>query len=86
MTGRHSFVLRIEHDFVSAELALLIGRLATAGCADALLDTDTPGLISMTFTRDGDSLERAVMRAVAEVRTVVPETPLGLLALPDDSP
>jgi len=66
-----------EHD-----MDALVGRLAEAGCDDALIGIGQPGRIALAFTREAACAEEAILSAMDNVRSVLPDATL-IEATPD---
>lgn len=68
-----------DHD---RDLDALVERLGAAGCDDALVGVGQPGRLALEFSREAESAEEAVRRALADVKSVVPSARL-IEASPD---
>ncbi|MDU6389703.1 MAG: DNA-binding protein, partial [Pantoea sp.] len=60
----------------------LLQRLIEAGCDDALVGSGVPGKVALEFTREAPSAKRAVLSAIQEVQSAVPDAQL-IEAAPD---
>jgi len=59
-----------------------VGKLAAAGCDDALIGIGQIGRIALDFTRSADSAFKAISSAMKDVRAAIPEAQL-IEASPD---
>lgn len=60
----------------SADPGALVERLGAAGCTDAVVGTGLPGRIALSFKRDACSAKDAVVTALRDVKTAIPESEL----------
>jgi pimeloyl-ACP methyl ester carboxylesterase len=56
----------------AADIDELIEQLGEAGCDDAVIGTGQPGRIALDFIRDAPSAEKAIVSALAAVKTAIP--------------
>ncbi|MBC2769321.1 helix-turn-helix transcriptional regulator [Pusillimonas minor] len=54
----------------------LVGRLAEAGCDDALVGVGLPGRLALEFTREAEDADIAVRSALADVQRAIPSATL----------
>ncbi|MEW8308250.1 MAG: DNA-binding protein [gamma proteobacterium symbiont of Ctena orbiculata] len=54
-----------------------VDALFEAGCDDAIVGTGVKGGISLDFTREADSVEKAIASAVENVKTAIPGAKLS---------
>ncbi len=50
----------------------LLERLGEAGCDDALVGIGIPGRVSLTFSRDADTAQQALVSALEDVKRALP--------------
>jgi hypothetical protein len=55
------------------EEAALLDALFDAGCGDAVVGLGRPGLIGLSFSREGADAETVIRRAFAEAVEALPE-------------
>ncbi|AME22537.1 helix-turn-helix transcriptional regulator [Burkholderia sp. PAMC 26561] len=72
----YTFTLKYRLSETDCDHEELIGRLAAAGCDDALIGIGQPGRIALAFTREADSAEAALMSALADVKSAIPTAAL----------
>lgn len=71
---------RIEGECPDADQ--LMNKLGDAGCTDALAELGVAGQVSLEFIREADSAEEAILSAIKDVQSAIPnarliETPDG---------
>lgn len=76
------FTLKYQLNPGENDMDALLGRLAEAGCDDAIIGIGQPGRIALEFTREAESAEDAILSALENVRSVLPEATL-IEASPD---
>jgi len=78
----YEFTLRFDVSRVTAGLDECVELLGSTGCDDALIGIGIPGRIALMFARESESAEAAVLSALRDVVTALPEA--GLVeATPD---
>ncbi|MGK5023809.1 helix-turn-helix transcriptional regulator [Janthinobacterium sp. RB2R34] len=70
------FTLKYRLPDEGTDLDALAERLAAGGCDDALLGLGQAGRLALEFTRDAASARQAVLGAMSDVKTVIPEAQL----------
>jgi len=60
----------------SADPDTLVERLGAAGCDDAVVGIGHPGRIALDFARDACSVKEALVTAIRDVKTALPEAEL----------
>jgi predicted DNA-binding transcriptional regulator AlpA len=78
----YTFTLRYKLADGDQEPDKLVGRLADAGCDDALIGIGQRGYLALEFTREADSALEAFQAAPADVRSGIPDAAL-VEAAPD---
>jgi hypothetical protein len=78
----YEFTLRFDVSSHAEEPAELIDKLGEHGCDDATIGVGIPGRLAMMFSREADSAEDAVLSAVRDVRSALPDAVL-VEAAPD---
>ncbi|MGV8084528.1 MAG: DNA-binding protein [Coriobacteriia bacterium] len=78
----YEFTLRFNAARVRIASSLWTDMLAETGCDDATIGVGIPGRLGMMFARKAESAENAVLSAVRDVRTALPEARL-VEAAPD---
>ena len=76
------FTLAFRLADFSVPMDLRLERLAEARCDDALAGIGHPGQIALAFSREGQSARDAVLSALTDVRTALPDARL-IEASPD---
>jgi hypothetical protein len=76
LLSEYDFTLRFDTSEVGLSPEECVERLAECGCDDALIGTGIPGRIALDFVRDAESAEEAVLGAIADVKTALPEATL----------
>ena len=77
---QYEFTLRFvlpSMDIVSDEL---VERLGNAGCDDALIGVGHSGRIALEFARSSESARTAILSAIRDVRSALPEGELAEVA------
>ena len=69
----YEFTLKLS---TTAGLHELVERLGEAGCTDALPGVGQPGRLALAFTRESASARDAIVSAIEDVKTILPETQL----------
>lgn len=72
----YEFTLKFKLEAGDSNADEVVERLGTAGCDDALVGIGQPGRIALNFTRDHESAEKAVISALKDVKSVIPEAKL----------
>jgi|SRR5882672_9742208 len=72
----YEFTLKFKLPPSDTNTEEVVERLAAAGCTDALVGIGQPGRIALNFTRDVDSAETAVIGALKDVKSAIPEAKL----------
>lgn len=70
------FEMKFKLGAANADPDVLVERLGTAGCNDALVGIGIPGRIALSFTRDACSAKEAVVTALRDVTTAIPDAEL----------
>ncbi len=78
----YEFELRFSLPTTSQNPEDFIGRLAEAGCTDALVGIGQAGRLALHFTRDANSAFEAIMSAINNIKSAIPEASL-IEAAPD---
>ena len=79
----HCFTIRAEVD-PSKPVDAYVEALGAAGCTDALIGTGTPGVIALDFSHEAVSQISAVVSAVKQVESAIPDAlACTLIANPD---
>jgi hypothetical protein len=60
----------------SADADTLVVRLGAAGCDDACVGIGHPGRIALDFARNACSVKEAVLTAIRDVKTAIPDAEL----------
>lgn len=68
-----AFDLIFETPEGAMEEAALLDALFEAGCGDAVVGLGRPGLIGLSFSREGADAETVIRRAVAESVEALPK-------------
>jgi len=80
--GEYDFTLKFALGRQEADPGSFIERLMQEGCDDALVGIGKPGRIALSFSREADSAEDAVIRALSDVKRAIPDA-VFLEATPD---
>lgn len=72
----YDFELEFKLASADEDLEELIGRLGEAGCDDSTVGIGAPGRIGLTFIREAESAQQAIISAIADVRRAIPEVEL----------
>jgi len=78
----YEFTLRFDVSSHEEQPAELIDKLGEQGCDDATIGIGIPGRLGMMFSREAESAEDAVLSAVRDVRSALPDAVL-VEAAPD---
>lgn len=78
----YDFVLKFKLAEGSADANDLVERLGQAGCDDAIVGIGQPGRIALSFIREAESAQQAVISALEDVKRAVPDAEL-IEATPD---
>lgn len=78
----YDFVLKFKLAEGSADTNDLVERLGEAGCDDAVVGIGQPGRIALSFMREADSAQQAVISALEDVKRAIPDAEL-IEASPD---
>ena len=71
----HSFELTFELPG-SADIDAVVESLAE-NCSDSIVGIGAPGIVALAFDREAEDLQRAVTRAIEDVRNAVPGATLA---------
>ncbi|WP_308142660.1 hypothetical protein [Burkholderia pseudomallei] len=80
----HQFTLRFRLGPADGNRDDIIERLGAAGCTDALVGIGAAGHVSLAFSREAASLEKAIQEAIANVKAALPGA--ELIAVELESP
>ncbi len=72
----YEFTLRFTLPSAGLASDELVDRLGDAGCDDALIGVGHAGRIALEFARSSESARAAILSAIRDVRTAVPEARL----------
>jgi hypothetical protein len=72
----YEFTLKFKLTADIAETDELIERLGEAGCDDAVVGIGQPGRIALNFTREAVSAKQAIISALANVKSAIPQVEL----------
>lgn len=72
----YEFGLKFKLAEVSVDANDLVERLGEAGCEDALVGIGQPGRIALNFTREAASAREAIISALENVKSAIPEAEL----------
>lgn len=78
----YEFVLRFKLAEGNADANNLVERLGEAGCDDAVVGIGQPGRIALSFMREADSAQQAVIGALENVKRAISDAEL-IEASPD---
>jgi hypothetical protein len=78
----YDFVLKFKLAEGSADADDLVERLGEAGCDDAVVGIGQPGRIALSFMREADSAQQAIISALENVKRAIPAAEL-IEASPD---
>lgn len=76
MTMEYGFTLKFALSEIDADPHDIVERLGAAGCDDALVGVGMPGRIALSFDREAESAEAAMLSAQADVKHAVPSARL----------
>jgi predicted DNA-binding transcriptional regulator AlpA len=68
----YTFILKYQLAEQDSDLDVLVERLGSAGCDDALVGIGQPGRLALEFTREAENAQAAVRSALADVKHAVP--------------
>lgn len=71
MEYEFTLIFKIASD--DADVDVLLERLGTAGCDDALVGVGQAGRIALNFTREAGSAQEAIVSALRDVKKAVPD-------------
>jgi hypothetical protein len=71
--GEYEFTLRFDISQVAADIDDCVESLGAGGCDDATIGVGIPGRLALMFARDAASAEDAVITALRDVETALPE-------------
>lgn len=80
--SEYEFTLRFDISQVAASIDECVEFLGASGCDDATIGVGIPGRLALMFARESDSAEDAVMTALRDVETALPDAVL-VEATPD---
>lgn len=72
----YAFELKVSLSGTDCDANEIVDRLGAAGCDGALVGVGSPGRISLSFVREAESAEAAVLSALADVNRLVPSARL----------
>ena len=72
----YEFTLKLKLAANDANAEEVVERLGMAGCDDALVGIGQPGRIALQFTRNAESAEKAIISALKDVKSAIPEAKL----------
>ncbi len=78
----YEFDLKYSLPEISQNPELFVERLGEAGCTDALVGIGRAGRIAFHFTRDANSALEAVLSAIKNIKSAIPEAVM-IEAAPD---
>jgi hypothetical protein len=78
----YTFTLRFSLNENNADPEVYISKLMEAGCDDALIGIGKVGYIAFDFTRESSSAHAAVISAIKDIKSVIPNSSL-IEASPD---
>lgn len=78
----YEFTLKFKLPSTTTDVDKMVERLAEAGCEDALVGIGVPGRVGLKFTREADSAHAAVISAIQNVKSAIPDAQL-IEASPD---
>ncbi len=76
------YVFTLKYQIASEDADELIERLGAAGCDDALIGSGQAGRLALKFTREACNAHAAMLSALRDVKSVVPDAEL-IDATPD---
>ena len=80
--NEYDFTLKFALPSPDANLDDCVEQLGAAGCDDALIGVGRRGRVALAFTREGETAELAVLSAIADVKSALPDARL-VEAAPD---
>lgn len=66
------FTLKYQLEDHDSDVDVLLERLGSAGCDDALVGVGQPGRLALEFTREAERATEAVRTALAEIKNAIP--------------
>jgi predicted DNA-binding transcriptional regulator AlpA len=66
------FTLKYQLDDHDSDVDVLLERLGSAGCDDALVGVGQAGRLALEFTREAPSVTEAVRSALADIKGAIP--------------
>src|SRR5258707_9108813 len=72
----YEFTLKLKLAANDANAEEVVERLGMAGCDDAVVGIGQPGRIALQFTRNAESAEKAIISALKDVKSAIPEAKL----------
>ena len=72
----HEIVLQYELSSMDDNLDDIVERLGSGGCDDATCGVGQPGRLGLKFTREAPTANEALLRAIADVRRILPSAEL----------
>lgn len=78
----YDFTLKFRLSAANATVDQLVERLGQAGCDDAVVGSGIAGRLALNFTRKASSADEAVINALRDVRSAIPDAQL-IEAAPD---
>lgn len=72
----YDFTLKFKLSDIDCNADDIVERLGDAGCDDALVGTGTAGRIALTFTRNAESSQAAILSALSDVKRAIPTAKL----------
>lgn len=72
----YEFTLKLKLAADDANADEVVERLGMAGCDDALVGIGQPGRIALDFTRNAESAQTAIISALKDVKSAIPEAKL----------
>jgi hypothetical protein len=80
--NEYEFTLKFALSDSSVEPKVYLDRLYEAGCDDAVIGIGREGRIALTFSREAQSALQAIISAIENIRSVIPNAKL-IEATPD---
>ena len=78
----YTFTLKFKLTSAGEDVDELVEKLGAAGCDDAVVGVGIAGRVALTFVREGEHAEHAVLSALADVKSALPDAQL-IEAAPD---
>jgi predicted DNA-binding transcriptional regulator AlpA len=70
------FGMKFKLGAESTDMDALVERLGEAGCDDATVGIGQPGRIALEFTRDAPSVKEAMVSALRDIKSAIPDAEL----------